>query len=287
MREFVSVNGELMSAAEARVSVFDSGFMQGVGLFETMRAYNGVVFRLRDHVERLIRSGHALGWTVLPEAELLIEDTQRVVGATEQADASVRVTVTTGSLRRLETEAPALTVVVSAATGHDYPPELYRNGVTIVVGRTLQNASDPTCGHKTTSYFSRLSALRVAHHAGAFEALWLTDDELVAEGCISSVFAVEDGALLTPPLNTPVLPGITRAAVLEAARQRGLPTHEAEITRERLMSADEVFLTNSLMEVMPVVRVGREPIGAEKPGELTTDLYHAYGELIQRECADG
>lgn len=284
MREWVSLNGRLMPADQAQVSVFDSGFMQGVGLFETMRAYGGRVFRLQRHVDRLCQSARALGWTVVPEADELCDNVEQVVRAVEQESARVRLTVTTGSLRSGGEDPPELTVVASAAPGAKYPPELYQQGVTLALSRYHQNAHDPTFGHKTTSYFSRLAALREAHARSAFEALWLTPDGRVAEGSISSVFVVENEQILTPPVDTPVLPGITRAAMIELAVALSMPVREQALTLDELVEADEVFLTNSLMQVMPVVRVERKRIGSEKPGEVTQTLAEAYGALVREEC---
>jgi branched-chain amino acid aminotransferase len=207
------------------------------------------------------------------------------MGATEHEDARVRLTVTTGTLRPTERDTPELTVIATASAGARYPEECYTKGVTVVVAEYRQSRHDPTAGHKTTSYFARLASLREAHAVGAFEALWFTHDERLAEGAISSVFLVRRDKLLTPPLDTPVLPGITRATVIELAVELGIPVREQELTLEDLLEADEVFLTNSLMELVPVVRVGREPIGSEKPGETTAQLYAAYGRLIEQECA--
>ena len=286
MREWVSINGRLMPAEQAQVSVFDSGFMQGVGLFETMRCYNGVVFRLDQHLARLVRSSAALGWTVKPDAEALRENVEQVVGATEAADARVRLTVTTGSLREADLQTPpALTVVASAAPGASYPAELYQRGVTVTICEIRQRADDPTCGHKTVSYFARLASLRRAHAVQAFESIWLTPENLLAEGAISNVFVVRDGAVLTPPLDTPVLPGITRGTVLALAARLRMPAEERALTIEDLLDADEVFLTNSLMEIMPVVRVERRAIGTEQVGDAVRTLYEAYGDLVQEECA--
>ena len=221
MQYWACLNGVLMPAEEARVSVFDSGFMQGIGLFETMRAYSGRVFRLDRHLDRLINSANALRWMVVPDTEELADNVQQVVGALGGADARVRLTVTTGSLHPAAEDQPELTIVVSAAEGGRYPEEHYRQGVTAVVSEYRQSDCDPTAGHKTTSYFARLVSLGAAYAEGALEALWLTHDNFVAEGAISSVFAVRDGALWTPPLETPVLPGITRAVVLELAARVG------------------------------------------------------------------
>lgn len=287
-REFVCINDKLMAADQAHVSVFDSGFMQGIGLFETMRTYGDRVFRLDQHLERLQRSARALGWTVIPQLEQMHSAVMRVVGATEQSPLRVRLTVTTGTLRATQAEdVPRLTVVASATVGADYPPELKARGVTVVLSNFRQGNSDPTIGHKTTSYFNRLAGLRDAHSKGAFEALWFTYTNRLAEGSISNVFLVSGGALRTPPLDTPILPGITRATVLELAQQMQIDVREEPLTVDELLEADEVFLTSSLMEIVPVVRVEREAIATEKPGELTQALQQAYRRLVFEETGFG
>lgn len=285
MRAWVSINGELLAADEARVSVFDSGFLQGVGLFETMLALNGGVFRLSRHVDRLRNSARTLGWTVLPDEELMRSAVTQALGAQESDAARVRLTVTSGSLRGAPADAPRLTVVATASPAAQYPAELYQRGVTVVVSRYRQGRGDPTCGHKTTSYFGRLAALREAHATGAFEAIWTTYDGHVAEGSISSLFAVIDDELLTAPLETPVLPGISRATVMELAVQQGVPVREERLTIQDLLAADELFLTSSLMTVMPVVRIDRVAIGTEQPGELTRELSAAYAECVRGELS--
>lgn len=287
MREWACVNGVLLPAEEAQVSVFDSGFMQGVGLFETMRAYNGRVFRLARHLERMAGSARALGWTVLPDPAEATDSIRQVLSATGAREARVRLTVTTGSLRAEAADTPRLTLVATASPGGRYPDECYTKGVTVLVSDYRQGRGDPTVGHKTTSYFARLAALRAAHHKSAFEALWFTPDNLLAEGAISNVFLVRDDELLTPPLDTPVLPGITRAAVLELAAAAGIPAREVPLTLDDLLAADEVFLTNSMLELVPVVRIERHAVGTEKPGDVYRRLAIAYGELLDRECGDG
>jgi branched-chain amino acid aminotransferase len=283
MRHWVSLNGVLMPAEEAHVSVFDSGFMQGIGLFETMRAYQGHVFRLQRHLDRLASSAKALGWTVIPDADDMAENVRQVLSATGAADARVRLTVTTGSLHAEASSTPQLTVVATAAPAERYPDECYTKGVTVIVSDCRQSPTDPTVGHKTTSYFARLASLRAAHARSAFEALWLTPEGFVAEGAISNVFAVRDEQLLTPPLDAPILPGITRAAVIELAVDLDIPVREMRLTVDNLLGSEEMFLTNSMIELMPVVRIERQPIGNEKPGEVTRKLAVAYGELIDRE----
>lgn len=284
MREWASINGRLMPADQAQVSVYDSGFMQGVGLFETMRAYGGRVFRLDAHLARLTGSARQLGWTVTPTHAELEHAVEQVLDAVEQSNTRVRLTVTTGSLRWSEGEAPRLTVVATATPGIPYPAELYARGATAIISKFRQSRYDPTVGHKTTSYFSRLASLRQAHAVHAFEAFWMTEENQLAEGAISNVFIVKDDELLTPPLNTPVLPGVTRAVVLEIAESLGIPIVERPLGIDDLLSADEVFVTNSLMEIVSIVRIEREPIATEQVGEMTKQLQETYAARVREEC---
>jgi len=286
LRHWVSLNGTLLPGEEARVSVFDSGFMQGIGLFETMRAYAGRIFRFQQHIDRLTQSAQTLGWTVIPDEDELADNVRQVLSPLAGTDARVRLTVTTGSLHADAADLPKLTIVATAAAAEKYPDECYTRGVTAIVSECRQCRSDPTIGHKTTSYFARLASLRVAHLQSAFEALWFTPEGHLAEGAISSVFVVRDEQLLTPPLDTPVLPGITRAAVMELAVEQDIPVREQVLTLDDVLPAEEVFLTNSMIELVPVVRIGRNVIGNEKPGEVTRKLAIAYGELIDREAGD-
>ncbi len=284
--DIVCINGQVVPAAEARVSVFDAGFMQGVGLFETMRAYPGGIFRLERHLDRLVNSAAALGWTVVPEHEQLRENVEAARAGLTGQGGRVRLTVTSGSLRAAGAPPAQLTIVATAAAGGGYPDVCYQQGVEAVISHYRQSRFDPLAGHKTTSYFGRLAALREAHGRGALEAIWLTEQALVAEGSISNIFAVRDGRLVTPPLDTPILPGITRATVIEIAAAQGLAVDESRLTVEQLKSAAEVFVTNSMMELMPITRIDRDPVGGGKPGELTRRLAAAYSELVARECGN-
>lgn len=286
-REWASVNGVLVTADEARISVFDSGFMQGIGLFETMRAYGGVVFCAAAHAQRLITSAKKLGWATTPTEQALLAAIEQVVGACEHSASRVRLTVTTGSLRSAEpSDEPCLTIVATAAAGGGYPDEFYRRGARVTISNYRQQGHDPTVGHKTTSYFARLAALREAHAAGALEALWFTLDGKLAEGSISNVFVVRGEQLLTPTLETPILPGITRAAVLKLSKKLNIAANEQDLSIHDLLDADEVFLTNSMMEILPVIRVEKEDVGNARPGETTMRLLAAYRELVQEECGN-
>jgi branched-chain amino acid aminotransferase len=271
------------------VSISDAGFAHGVGLFETLRVYYGRPFRAELHVARLISSARTLGWSACPTAESLLDHITTVAQAAEEPDLRVRLTVTPGSIRSRSEDDTSLphTIVATASPGGSYPAEIYAAGTTAVISTFHQNRSDPTVGHKTTSYFARFAALRAAHASGALESLWFTADRRLAEGSISNVFLVTGGAVRTPSLDTPVLPGITRAIVIDLARKAGIEVIEGALSLEDLLEADEVFLTNSMMELLPVVRIERELVGDDRPGEITQRLWGDYRELVVSECGDG
>ncbi len=281
-RPKVCLNGALVDAAAARVSVFDAALLHGVGLFETLRAYNGAIFRLDAHLERMRRSAEALKLHVAVDLDRCREALRQVLDANGLRDARLRLTVTPGPTPLPDAnEGPGEPTILATATAvAAYPQEYYDKGMTVLVSHCRQSAADPTAGHKTTSYWPRLAALREAHEKGCGEALWFTPENLLAEGSISNVFVVRDGVIRTPPAGTPVLPGVVRAFILEAAARAGREAQESPLTIHDLLDADEVFLTNSVMEVMPVCRVERKPIGEEKPGPVTAWAAEQYRAAV-------
>jgi branched-subunit amino acid aminotransferase/4-amino-4-deoxychorismate lyase len=275
--EKVFLNGDILDAAQATVSIANPSLLHGVGLFETLRTYASRPFRLDAHIERMRRSAGVLGMTLGDTLDLLPDAISAVLKANELGDARVRFTVTPPGVTAGQ-DAPTLLVTAVELTG--YPADLYHKGITIWLCTTYrQSAHDPLAGHKTTSYLPRLIALRDAQQRQCGEAIWFTPENLLAEGSISNVFVVRNGRLLTPPLDTPVLPGVTRASILELAAAHGIPHAEEPVNVNDLLDADEVFLTNAVMEVMPVTRVERRPIGTEQPGELTIRMARLYKEL--------
>lgn len=285
MSEKIYFNGQLVSGGEARVSVSNPSFLHGVGLFETVRTYDGKPFRLADHLQRLRRSAEHFNMPVMERIDQVAAGLDELIAANKLSSARVRITVTPpGSTE----DAQEATLLIRGETIAGYPPELYEKGMTVCVqSRFRQSALDPLAGHKTTSYFPRLLALRDAQDKQCGEALWFTPENLLAEGCMTSVFLVKDGTLLTPPLHTPILPGVTRAVLLEIAAQKGIPCEPRPCTIDELLKADEVLLTNAVMEVMPVTRVERHPVGNEKPGPLTRTLSEAFKQRITDWLASG
>jgi branched-chain amino acid aminotransferase len=279
MSEKAYLNGDLVSFAEATVSVSSPSLLHGVGLFETLRSYEGRPFRLSQHVDRISRSARYLDMPVSEAIDQIPHAVTAVLESNKLKNARVRITVAPPGSHGGNDRAMLL---VAAQEALGYPPELYQQGMTVHVGtQWRQSSQDPLVGHKTTSYFSRLLALRAAQAAGCGEGLWFTPDNRLAQGCVSNVFLVKGGRLRTPPLDTPVLPGITRGVVLELAGWAGIPAEESPCTINDLLDADEVFLANTTMEIMPVIRVERKAIAGEKPGPVASQLARAYTELTR------
>lgn len=283
MNETVLFNGQFVPSSDARISIYDGGLLHGAGLFETIRAEHGRLFRLDRHIERISRSAARL-LAPLPEGTLPGATTfGELLRRNGLQSARVRLTVTAGSLRNSSEN--ELTVVATAAPLSDYPAELYDQGVSVIVSNYRTSNTDPTAGHKTTSYLPRLLGLREAQQARCTESIWFTTTKHMAEGCISNVFVVRNGAIRTPPLDTPVLPGIGRAMVLEIAKSCSLKAEETPLGIDDLLDAQEVFLTNSIMQVMPVIRVEKRDIGSGRVGEVARQLLREYRKLVEKECS--
>ena len=199
--------------------------------------------------------------------------------------ARVRLTVTADDMLRSDTDPEHnLTVCATVSSASQYSKEVYERGVTAVISKYCQSTADPLAGHKTTNYLARLVALNEARKTGCVEALWFTPSGLLAEASISNVFIVSDGVVSTPPTDTPVLPGIARGLVLELCVDGGIQFAQRDITMDDLLSADEVFLTNSIMQILPVRRIEKREIGDGKPGPVTRGLAEQYRARVAHEC---
>ena len=275
----VYLNGRILPAADATLSVSDAGFLHGASAFTTMRAHHGKVFRLARHLGRLFDTVGRLGLRVGATAETLAEATGSLLAANELAEARVRITLSPGPL---DVEEP--TTLITADRLPDYPPEWYSKGIGVVVS-SLRHGS-ALGGHKTGCYLPRVLARQEAAGRGAAEALWFTEDNRLAEACFCNVFLVLGGEVHTPPLETPVLGGIVREAVLELCDELGISRHDDRpLTIREALGADEAFLTASCSGIRPVIRIERHGVGDEKPGPITRKIVDAYRELLDRECA--
>jgi len=281
----VYYNGQLVSAADARIGTVDGGWLHGAGLFETMRAENGRLFRLESHIERLRSSATKLMRSIerieLPSRVDFLELLER----NQLTDARVRLTVSAGDMTVESVSDRHWTVVATAAPLVVPATKLYQDGAQVAISSYRVSPLDPTGGHKTTSYLPRLLGLREAQQKQCMEALWFTTRNTLAEGCISNVFVVKNDTIKTPPLDTPVLPGIARATVLELARSLKIAATETALSIDDLLDADEVFLTNMVMQVMPVTKIERRDIADGKVGPMARRLRAAFDELVRKECA--
>jgi D-amino acid aminotransferase len=285
MTEKVFLNGKLVDIDKACISVTDSGFLYGAGLFETMRSHNGVVFALTDHLDRLFVSAGTLSINNPYAREYITEAINKVLVANKLTDARLRLTLTNGPMAESE-EQHKSTLLITAAKFRPYPPEYYKKGVMVVLCPFRQNPIDPTSGRKTTSYFSRMIALNMAHQKRAAEAIWFTVDNRLAEGCISNVFLVKDSVLYTPPIKTPVLAGVARKTVCQLALQNSIKFTEKDLSIDDVLGANEIFLTNVIMQVMPITKVEKHTVGDGLVGPVTKKLHTFFDQLVKNECGE-
>ncbi len=283
MAEKVFLNDKLVDIDKACVSVTDSGFLYGAGLFETMRSYNGVVFCLKDHLDRLFFSAAALSINNTYERKYITEAIYKVLQANKLTDGRLRLTLTSGPMSESEEHRKA-TLLITATKLQPYPAEYYKRGVLVVLCPFKQNPAEPIYGHKTTNYLSRMIGLNLAHRKRAAEALWFTIDNRLAEGCISNVFLVKDSVLYTPPIETPVLAGVARKTVCQIALKNSIKLVEKDLYISDVLDADGIFLTNVIMQIMPVSRLEKHTIGDGKVGATTKKLAKKFDEYINDQC---
>ncbi|HEV8607167.1 MAG TPA: aminotransferase class IV [Tepidisphaeraceae bacterium] len=298
---FAWLNGDFIPEAEPRISLRDTGLLHAAGLFTTFRAHAGRIFRLKDHLARLRRSCEVLYIPLLYKDDLLTAAATELLHRNNLTDARMRLTVTRGASQPDPLHGLRLspTTFMTATSFEPYPDEYYEKGMTVIaLDDQKLNPYDIQAGHKTLNYFSRLSALRDATQRGAGEALWFNVHNYLQSGSISNIFIVKDGVLITPPTRedlldpaiaervpyprSATLPGITRQVVLELAAGEHLPLERSAITIDRLLAADEAFLTNSVMGIMPLARAERSPIGDDKPGPLTRRLIQLYATQLSQ-----
>jgi len=274
----VFLNDKIIDDAEAHISVSDSGFLYGMGLFETMRCTGGKVFALDEHLDRLFSSAKELGINNPYETKYIKDAIRQALDANNLTDARLRLTLTNGPMSAGDKKKS--TLLITATRFEPYPAEYYQNGVRVVLTDFRQNTQDPIVKHKTINYFSRLLALDMAHKTKAAEALWFTTDSRLAEGCVSNVFLIKDSVLYTPTLDTPVLPGVMRKTVCQIAKAQSITLVEKDLTIKDLLGADEVFLTNVIMLILPVVAVEAHTVGDGKVGTVTSRLSKRINEVL-------
>jgi branched-chain amino acid aminotransferase group I len=287
MDEIIYLNGQLISRSEAKLSPFDHGFLYGYGLFETMRAYNGHIFRLDSHLNRLRCSAESIGLThsILTAdggKQSLKAACMATLEANELKDARIRLTVSAGEgdMTPDPNTCPSPTVLITARNLAPLPPGKYETGFKAAVSSLRRNSQSPLSRLKSTCYMENVLARTAARAAGCDEAIFLNEQGYLAEASTTNIFLVNRGELITPCFESGVLPGITRDAVLGIARASNIKATERWVELNELIEAAEAFVTNSIVELMPLVSVEGRPIGTGKPGKLTGDLLFAYRKLI-------
>jgi branched-chain amino acid aminotransferase len=284
----VYVDGQYYEKDEAKISVFDHGLLYGDGVFEGIRAYNGRVFRLDRHIDRLYNSAKAimLGIPVTKDAmKGIVIDT---LAENNLRDAYIRLLVTrgAGTLGLDPDKCPNPSVICITDFIALYPREMYEQGlkvVTVPTHRTSVNSLYPQA--KTLNYLNNIMAKVEARIAGCIEAIMLNVDGSVAEGTADNIFIVKNDRLLTPDVMSGILEGVTRGAVMDIARGLAVEVIECRMSRYEIFTADECFLTGTGAEIVPVVEVDSRPIGDGRPGPVTMRLHEKFHELVRKEGA--
>jgi branched-chain amino acid aminotransferase len=278
---WIYLNDRFVKEEEAVVSVFDHGFLYGDGVYETLRSYGSRIFMRDHHLARLQRSADAIGLSI-PDFKwpaLLHESMERNRIGNAQHDAYLRITVSRGAgdigLDPALCRTP--TIVIMAKPLHPPSPGLYRSGVTLIVAETRRNLPSALSPQiKATNFLNNILAKREAIAAKAFDSILLNWEHHLTECTISNLFFVADGCLHTPSVECGLLDGITRSIVIQLAKERHIPTEEGHFTPAQLYRACECFLTNTSMEIMPVIAVGGKQIGTGKPGPITQKLHELF-----------
>ncbi|MEJ7812362.1 MAG: aminotransferase class IV [Gemmatimonadaceae bacterium] len=280
------IGGERFAPGGPHLSALDRGFTLADGVFETMRAYRGVIFRRDAHLDRLHRATTALGIALPPGIAATLEAAMIAAVAAGVEDASVRLTVSrgVGAPGVLPPPDARPTVVVAVHAAPTFPAATYEPGLAVRIASGRRNEHAMTAGLKTLAYTDSVMALAEARATGADDALVLDTAGHLSEGTSSNVFVVVAGnVLVTPPRSCGALPGITRAAVIELAGELGLSLEERPITHVEIHSARELFLTSSLRGIAPVAQVDGRPVGDGTPGPTTRGVIAAYAALVRRE----
>jgi branched-chain amino acid aminotransferase group I len=280
MSRIVYLNGSLIPHSQAFISVMDYGFLYGFGLFETMRAYRGQVFRLERHLSRLAHSAQILR---LPIRALALKDAVAdTIRANQLSEARIRVTVSIGEGGMIPNPSTCSkpTVLILAEHYKPYREQIYQKGFSAVVSSIRRNSQSPLSRLKSANYLESMLVRQEARAAGVDEALCLNEKGFLAEASMSNIFLVTGGILRTPHEESGILPGITREIVLELASQLGINTIEQDISLVELSQAEEAFLASSLVEIMPLTKVAGKPIGPGRPGPITQRLMVVYKKLL-------
>ncbi len=283
-----SLNGSIVPETEAVVPVTDRGFLYGDGVFETLHAYGAHIFRLREHLERMERGFEAMAFARPPGRKQLAQWAKEAVREGGYPESNVRVTVTRGSGPR----GPSIRgsfrplVVIMVSRFQRRPARDYTEGVNAILASFRRQESSVVATLKTTAYVEQIYARREADAAHADEALMLNNAGLLCEGSASNITLVREGRLVAPhPRIVGALPGTMQLIAFELAARLKIPVQYVGLGPWDLRACEEAFLSGSLREITPLVKVGDQPVGSGRPGPITLKLIQAYRALVERECA--
>lgn len=282
MSEIVYIDGQFYPKEEARISVFDHGVLYGDGVFEGIRYYNRNIFRLEEHIERLLSSAKYIllntPWSAKEIEEAVVETCRR----NKMDDGYLRLCITRGqgTLGLNPYLCPKPTMFIIATKIQLYPAEYYEKGLPIITAATRRyHAGALSPRVKSLNYLNNIMAKLEAVHSGTLEAIMLDDQGFIVECTGDNVFAVKKGVLYTPPTYQGALRGITRDTVIELAGHLGIPVREERLTLYEAYDADEFFLTGTAAEIVPVIEIDKRPIGNKEPGRITNEIRRRFHEL--------
>ncbi len=276
----VYIDGKYYPKSEAKISVYDHGLLYGDGVFEGIRAYNGIVFKLKEHIDRLYRSAHPIFLKIPMTKEQLTEAVLETLRKNNLTNAYIRLVVTrgVGDLGLDPRKCPKATItIITEPLLQLHSPDKLENGISTVITWVRRNSVDSaTHEMKSLNYLNSILGKIEANNIGADEAICLDKTGYVCEGVGENIFIVREGKLLTPPLSSGALDGITRTLIIRLAKKLGIEVTERNITPNELFTADEVFFTGTAAEVASIREVNRRVIGSGKPGPVTKRIMQEF-----------
>ena len=279
----IYIDGEYYPKSQAKISVFDHGLLYGDGVFEGIRAYNSIVFKLKEHVDRLYQSAHTMTLKIPLTKEQVIEAVLETLRKNKMKDAYIRLVVTrgVGDLGLDPRKCPKATVIIITGAIVLHGNEAKEKGITALISWVRRHPVDATSHEiKSLNYLNSVMAKIEANAAGADEAICLDKNGFVAEGVGENIFIVKNGKLFTPPVCSGALPGITAQVVANLAAKLGAEVIESNITPYQLLNADEAFFTGTAAEIVPIREVNKRQIGDGKPGPITKKLIAAFQKVV-------
>jgi len=282
----VCINGEYFDKEKAKISVFDHGLLYGDGVFEGIRSYGRLVFKLNEHIDRLYESAHAIMLDIGISKKDMIKAVVDTLKFNDLDDAYIRLIVTRGvgdlGLDPRKCKAPSIIIITDKI--QLYPEKLYKDGLSLITVPTPRNTPEALNPQiKSLNYLNNIMAKIEAINSGYDEALMFTASGCVAECTGDNIFIIKGNALITPPSYLGILKGITRAAVMDIAKKMGFDAREEVLTRHNLFNSDECFLTGTAAEIVPVVAIEKRIVGNGKPGKITLKLMKGFRDLTKKD----